>query len=1140
MVAGMSSSDESLKRQRNPHRTCRTDSTQVNEPVSGGTESITHNKRTTAPQDLILVKSCGRRATENKPQAANQNAPPCLRKSRHQVTNINGCVSKKSHQPEQVLPRKIATPKYQIKTAYKGRRKKNVEASEKKVAASKAKLDVLDNLCSEQHLSSQKPKRTHHQNSKRTQNHQTPSDVSTGVYTCTTLSPCRCKEDSCCHTNRPQAPLQDRLQFTSLLSSTSNSDLKSLSPQTGQNSCVPHSEPDVLKSSLEKRPPTDASPSPQRARGRPKGNNNKVQEDPSSFSPVKHSRESTECPVEYPKRFLHSSSDLQCLSPQTAENSFAPNNHQNARKSSLKKRPPADALPSPQRARGRPKRNNNKVQEDPSSSSPVKHSRESTECPVEYPKRFLHSSSDLQCLSPQTAENTCAPNNYQNARKSRLKKRPPADALPSPQRARGRPKGSKNKKVQERPSASPSEKYSRKHEMPLVESCSQKHLSSPWNSHLQPLKPKTDDNSFAPYNDPNARESQQEKRPPADASSSTPSRPRAGPKGSTTKKIQKKSSISPPVKCSRKFTECLAASHTPKQKRLQSSPLLSSTPSSHHLPLIPLRADNNPTPNATKSRLKKRPPADASPSTPQRPRGRPKGSMNKKVQEGASVSPPVKRSRKFTECLAESHTPKQKRLKSSPLLSSTPSSHLQPLTSKREDNNPAPNATKSRLEKRPPADASPSTPQRTRGRSKGSTNKKVQEGASVSPPVKRSRKSTEFPAEMQTLSSPCSENQEPEPNESDQTMSSDLSIELSLHEDPHLLNHSLFMQEEKDDQDDDDDDEELPSFLGQDSKKPLSISEGLCVWCKMWKYPYWPAVVKSVNRKNKKASIIFIDCDLSDQKRAKKGFTVSLRNLKPFDCEDYEKLVDMAKEKYGSAITWSVELISDYRIRIGCGSFSGSFIEYCAADISCPVRRKYSEGKSVLTFPSQEILGEKCDISENSAEDICAEDQDELLSQKRNLPDRAKAARTRANEQLVDFIIRGKVENHLLAIISESSAWMQALQKPFRQVVCPVLYLEDEGQVDKVYQYLHDLCETAPQINTSPENVQVVRVRLILDVLLPKAIIYAIAGVHNLSLEKAEEKYHKGPRFSNRERQEFDMMIERQMKLKEITQRHRR
>lgn len=248
MVAGMSSSYElSLKRQGNAHRTCHTDSTQLNKPVSGGIDSIICHKRTTPPQDLNLAKSCGRRTTGNKPQAANQSLP-CLRKSRHQVTN--GCVSKNSHQPEQVLPRKIATPKYQLKTAFKGRKKKNVELNEKKVAASKAELDGLDNLCPEQHLSSQKPKRTHYQNSKRTQNHQTPSDVSTGVYTCITLSPCCCKEDSCCHTNRPQSSKQDRLQSSPLLNSTSNSDLKSLSPQTGQNGCAPHSQPD--KSSVEK------------------------------------------------------------------------------------------------------------------------------------------------------------------------------------------------------------------------------------------------------------------------------------------------------------------------------------------------------------------------------------------------------------------------------------------------------------------------------------------------------------------------------------------------------------------------------------------------------------------------------------------------------------------------------------------------------------------------------------------------------------------------------------------------------------------------------------------------------------------------------------------------------------------------
>ncbi|XP_048020416.1 PWWP domain-containing DNA repair factor 3B [Megalobrama amblycephala] len=491
------------------------------------------------------------------------------------------------------------------------------------------------------------------------------------------------------------------------------------------------------------------------------------------------------------------------------------------------------------------------------------------------------------------------------------------------------------------------------------------------------------------------------------------------------------------------------------------------------------------------------------------------------------------------DCSSLPHTPKRGRgrPRTRPLLSSTPNSHLHPLSPKRAENSCTPHSHRkvkdSSLVKSPPPEATPLMvrPQGLAavGRPRGRKKKNVQEQPSASPPVKRGRKRATSPVkspqeepsfETQPPSGPCIETQEPEPQKSgDQTMSSDLSIELSLQEEPHPLNHSVLMQEE-----DQDDDEELPSFLKQDNKKPLSISEGLCVWCKLRKYPYWPAVVKSVNHKSKKASIIFVDCYLIDQKRTRKGFSVPLRNLKRFDCEEYETLVDLAKEKYGSAITWPLELVSDYRIRIGCGSFSGSFIEYCAADISWPVRRRYSEEKSVLTFPSQEILGEQCDNSDNNIEDIVVEEQDELLS-KKVLPDRSKAARNRANKQLVDFIIRRKVEKRLLAVISgrESSKWMQALQKPSRPVVD--VYLEDEEQVDKVYRYLDKVCD-----NTCLQNIQVDRIQLILDVLLPEAIIHAIAGVHKLSLEKAEEKYLKGPCFSNRERQEFDMMIEQQMK----------
>uniref|UniRef100_A0A9J7ZMC2 Si:dkey-57k2.7 n=1 Tax=Cyprinus carpio carpio TaxID=630221 RepID=A0A9J7ZMC2_CYPCA len=451
------------------------------------------------------------------------------------------------------------------------------------------------------------------------------------------------------------------------------------------------------------------------------------------------------------------------------------------------------------------------------------------------------------------------------------------------------------------------------------------------------------------------------------------------------------------------------------------------------------------------------------------------------------------------DCSFIPRTPKRGRPRKRPLFSSTPTSDFQPLSPKKSKNRCTQHSHQNEKEssrvKTPPTDVTPSRLQRlmAAGRPRGRKKKNVEEQLIVSPSVKQCRKRAtsdlESPQEEPAVEMPPPneahvETHMPEPQESDQNMSSDLSIELSLQEKPHPLNSSLFMEEE----DLDDDDEELPSFLQQDNKKPLSISEGLCVWCKLRKYPYWPAV-------------------------------------------------DIAKERFGNAVTWSLELISDYRIRIGCGSFSGSFIEYCAADISCPVRRKYSEGKSVLTFPSQGILGVQCDSSENNIEDIIVEEQDELLS-KKVLPDRSKAARNRANKQLVDFIIRRKVENRLLAVISgrESSKWMHALQKPSPPVVD--VYLEDEEQVDEVYRYLTKVCDSAPQINTCLENIQADRIRLILDVLLPEAIIYAIAGVHKLSLELAEEKYRRGPCFSNRERQEFDMMIEQQVKLKEITRHH--
>uniref|UniRef100_A0A4W5RKJ3 Uncharacterized protein n=1 Tax=Hucho hucho TaxID=62062 RepID=A0A4W5RKJ3_9TELE len=363
------------------------------------------------------------------------------------------------------------------------------------------------------------------------------------------------------------------------------------------------------------------------------------------------------------------------------------------------------------------------------------------------------------------------------------------------------------------------------------------------------------------------------------------------------------------------------------------------------------------------------------------------------------------------------------------------------------------------------------------------------------------------------------ESDSPDKDTGDSSLSSDLSIELSVQEDRVT---SLTLEEEEEDE------EDLPSFLN--NTKPLSITEGICVWCKFRNYPFWPAMVKSVNRKLKKASIVFIDDLLFDKKKIRKGFSVALKTLKPFDCEEADQLVCKAREKYDAAIKWCLALIADYRIRIGCG-FTGSFIEYFSDDISCPVRRCYPRGTSDLTFPSKLIMEEQYVTSDPEGDDHEGSKRQEEERRRKLLPDRSKAARNRANEKLVDFVVRQRrVETRLLGVISgqQQSKWLRWFLAASRSVVDT--YLEDEEQLDQVYQYLRGVYETAPL--TSPCLADVDSIRLVLDVLLPEAIIYAIAGVDELSLVKAEDKYLKGPCLSKREREEFDAMIEQQMKMK--------
>uniref|UniRef100_A0A8C3WCS6 PWWP domain containing 3B n=1 Tax=Catagonus wagneri TaxID=51154 RepID=A0A8C3WCS6_9CETA len=323
--------------------------------------------------------------------------------------------------------------------------------------------------------------------------------------------------------------------------------------------------------------------------------------------------------------------------------------------------------------------------------------------------------------------------------------------------------------------------------------------------------------------------------------------------------------------------------------------------------------------------------------------------------------------------------------------------------------------------------------------------------------------------------------------------------------------------------DDNEEDEELPRFLFH--YEPRSFETGMIVWFKYQKYPFWPAVVKSIRRKERKASVLFVEANMNPEKR---GIRVPFRRLKKFDCKEKQALVDQAREEYSESIDWCISLICDYRVRLGCGSFAGSFLEYYAADISYPLRKVIKQDTFRNLFPKLQ--------NENPTESMVVTSQTKKMSFQKILPDRMKSARDRANKNLVDFIVNAKgTESHLLAILkgTKGSRWLKSFLNANRFTPCIETYFEDEDQLDEVVKYLQEIYK---QIDEKMLTlIRDDKIKFILEVLLPEAIICSISAVDGLDYKAAEAKYLKGPSLGYRERELFDAKIIFEKRRKPLT-----
>lgn len=298
-------------------------------------------------------------------------------------------------------------------------------------------------------------------------------------------------------------------------------------------------------------------------------------------------------------------------------------------------------------------------------------------------------------------------------------------------------------------------------------------------------------------------------------------------------------------------------------------------------------------------------------------------------------------------------------------------------------------------------------------------------------------------------------------------------------------------------------------------QEPCPIKRGTMVWFKCQNHPFWPAVVKSVSRTERTARVLLVEANMH---RAKKGIRVPLRRLKHLDCKEKETLMKRARKVYEQSVNWCFSLISHYREGLSGGSFTGSFLDYYAADISYPMRKAIQEGDVDMDFPKVNYA------------DLEDSEEERSLGGKRPfrklLPDRTRAARDRDNQKLVDFIVKTKgADHHLLDIVQgrKQSRWLASFLKSERYVICVETYLEDEDQLDVVVRHLQEIYKQVDKNRLALTRDD--KVSFVLEVLLPEAMICSIAALDGLDYQEAEKKYRQGPPVRSREKELFDRNI---------------
>ena len=162
---------------------------------------------------------------------------------------------------------------------------------------------------------------------------------------------------------------------------------------------------------------------------------------------------------------------------------------------------------------------------------------------------------------------------------------------------------------------------------------------------------------------------------------------------------------------------------------------------------------------------------------------------------------------------------------------------------------------------------------------------------------------------------------------------------------------------------------------------------------------------------------------------------------------------------------------------------------------------RWSAGYPVRKSIQQDVLGTRFpQLSKGDPEEpVVGSPQRRRRPYRKVLPDRSRAARDRANQKLVEYIVKARgTEGHLRAILKnrKPSRWLKTFLNSGQYMTCVETYLEDEEQLDLVVKYLQGVYQETGSRTLARINGD--RIRFILDVLLPEVSrVDGRAAVHS-------------------------------------------